>query len=484
MNWSTGDDSTGDGSLGTPFKTITRALEGATAGGVIPAGSTVQVAGGSSNVYRYTESSPGNPTGEIFPLQVVSDDITIIGSRTPKPMILVDAAAEGALFPSSVSNSAILVDGASGFRLERLDLATANFDLSTGTIPTGLKALHLRDLPGSASAATSVVDCSIDDFFHGIFVQDTSSADPGAREITIEDTSISRCGPVYPTTDDAGHAGLRLLEATTTSMTLSVRDCIFRQNHDALEPGQANLVLFDTVFDENESGLEYAGVTGGSAVVKGCRFENHAPLDVGGVPGPTGGIYCRDIVDTSIVVRETEFVNNQLGASFRGLAASVDNILDLGSGYAGTDENSPYGLTIPGQNTFTVDVTKPWPALDDDEVSYVGLFNSTNSPVLAIGNTWTYQVPEVDWLFDCNQGGLPDTASTPTTYTYPLGHVATLPAPYTTGVVGPGESFDSSTDFPFHRPIAPSTAPQERFNFSTGANLDPTTPWPTITIGQ
>ena len=440
VSWTTGDDLTGTGTLSNPFKTITHALQTASTDHTV-----VRVAGGANAIYKV---DPGASSWETFPLTAALDDVTIEGYREPKPTISLKDA-EGSFGAYSSAPAAFVVDGRTDWTFKNLRLDASEHNTNASPV----RGIHVCDLP--ANGTITVQDCEIVDFFDGIYFEDSGSYDPedDMRTIVIDSTAVSRCGPVSafsPNFDDKGHAGIRLLEAQSRAMQLTVTDCVLESNHDALEPGGAVLFVSDTRFELNENGLEYASTTqasgrhGGRAQVYGCWFVDNEPLDAaeGGVPGPTGGIVARNLELLNLSVRQTDFEGNQIGASFKGGTSGNDGGIEFGTAHSGEDR---------GDNSFVTDTTSPWYQGQDHTVSYCGLFNSADVVIHAVGNTWTFEsIPPGP---DYNQGA-DSNGQFPST----LGSLT----------IGAEVNFDSGAQFPYHRALFGTTDPQQPWNYSTG----------------
>ena len=387
VSHSTGND-TFTGGLTDPFKTIGAALN------VVQIGDTVQVAGGASNIYA----------DEDFPLVVDVPDVRIQGSRVPKPTIRLQFAQFDVMDPTK---AAILVDGVSGCVIDNLLITGAGFDKTTDAEKPeeGLHGIHVQNLPPGGEMA--IRNCTIEETFNGIFFSDGSlPPPPQKRTVEITDTEVSGCGPVKLdiTSFDQGHAAIRLLEAQTPWIDLVISDCILEDNHDALEPGESTLYLRDSMFVDNENGLEYANTPGGEAYVDGCLFQENARFalpeaDNEGNPiepfVPTGGIVARYNAGFDLTVRGTHFDRNQIGVGLRGEADSV-GVADFGSSFDPivdviTAVDPPLLIPRVGGNTFTTDTTAPWYQGLEHTVSYCGLHTTLNTEVLAVGNTWHYE---------------------------------------------------------------------------------------------
>ncbi len=233
------------------------------------------------------------------------------------------------------------------------------------------------------------------------------------------------------------------MESYSAGINRNVSDCTLKNNHDALEPGLATLILADTTFEENENGLEYASTVGGTATVSGCLFRKHAPLDptLGGVNGPTGGITMREALNLSLTVRGTDFDENQIGALLKAGTGTID---------FGTSFTSPDA----GENTFTTDTMAPWYQFMDHTVSGCGLFTGLDAVVFAVDNTWTYDATYGDLTF--NQGA--NTAGQ-------------FPASLGPTLIGPSVNFNPTTELPPHRPLFGTMDPQVPWNYSTATAL-------------
>ena len=417
------------------------------------------MAGGSGRIYAHPD--------ETFPLDIPFDDITIMGTRARHPVI--DPLGAEPLDPEAV----VLIDGRSGCRLERLWIRAGGYDLAlTGSNEAdGLHGVLVRDLPSGGSL--SIDDCEIHDLWNGVFFSDDLTFTPSSmRLVTITDTKVTKCGPWIQTASiDRGHAGIRLLEAKSSWIDLRIDSCAFNDNHDALEPGEARLLLTDTEFNQNENGLEYAVTPGGPAYVIGCTFFRNERFDplLGGASVPTAAISTRYAAGYDLTVRDTEFDKNQFAVFLKGGVAGVTATIDLGT----TNEplimnvdnsyNPPLIYPPKGGNVFVTDTTAPWHEDEDFRVSYCALFNGLDTMVFAVGNTWTYADSSNCSVAECNQGAntsgqFPDD---------PLGSTT----------IDFGTNFDLGTVLPPHRPLhvdpLPDPAdPNVPWNFSAGTEID------------
>jgi hypothetical protein len=95
----TGDDISGDGSLGLPWKTIQHAVDNVTAG------ATISVADGT-----YSNAA----TGEVFPIQVNKANLTIVSSGTAANTIISPTSNDRSAFEVTAAGVAI---GGSGFTI-------------------------------------------------------------------------------------------------------------------------------------------------------------------------------------------------------------------------------------------------------------------------------------------------------------------------------------------------------------------------------
>ena len=414
------------------------------------------MAGGSGRIYAHPD--------ETFPLNIPYDDITILGTRARHPVI--DPLGAETLDPEAV----ILIDGRSGCRLERLWIRAGNYNLDgTGTNEEdGLHGVLVRDLPSGGSL--SIDDCEIHDLWNGVFFSDDLTFTPTSmRLVNITDTKVTKCGPWIQTASfDRGHAGIRLLEAKSSWIDLRIDSCVLNDNHDALEPGEARLLLTDTDFNMNENGLEYAVTPGGTAYVIGCSFTLHERFDpdFGGVSASTAAVSTRYEAGYDLTVRNSDFEDNQFAVFLKGGVAGDTGTIDLGS----TNEplimnvdnyySPPLVYPAKGGNVFTMDTQAPWYPNEDYRVSYCALFNGLDTAVLAVGNTWTYADISNCSVADCNQGAN-------TSGQFPDDPLSSMTIDF-------GTNFDLGTLLPPHRPLstAPPSAPNVPWNFGTGTEID------------
>ena len=289
--------------------------------------------------------------------------------------------------------AAILIDNCADCRLEDIDIDASTFDKDgtsvAGVADSGLAGVAVRDLPPGADC--TIEDCVINDLFNGIFFVDTPSHVSGQRRrVQLTNTTVSECGPwAGASGSDRGHAGIRLLEAESHDIDLYITDCHLEHNHDALEPGNAQLLLRDTVFLDNENGLEYASGNDPVAYVTGCSFEGNSrfPTGDGGVSSPTGGLMVRFPSTYDITVRNSDFIDNQLGLSLRD-SAGVTGEIDLGDGVGSLVTSFPLLAVIVrpvGGSTFQVSPTCPWPSVEEHRTPFCGLFTVMDTTVLALG---------------------------------------------------------------------------------------------------
>ncbi len=423
MSWVNGNDTMGDGSATLPYKTITKGLAMVSA-----PGTTVLVAGGTNAVHQHFDPATGL-VAEVFPLTAPFDNVTIRGTNRPLPVINMKEA-EGTF---TGTPAAILVQGRTGWTIDSVQIDALDYAKTIGLPLPGIRVVDLPEGGTIMIQSTHIVDT-----FHGVWVEDTEELWLWGRSVTIQDCRIERCGPLNPTPGgDVGHAGIRLVESNSAGINLTISDCTLIDNHDALEPEVATLVLTDSTFERNENGLEFASTDGGTATVSGCLFRMHAPFDplAGGVAGPTGGITMREAEGLTLTVRATDFDRNQIGA-----------LLKKGTG--GIDFGTSFG-SFAGNNTFTTDTTAPWYQFLDHTVSCCGLFNGLDSQISAVGNTWTYIVGGGAF----NQGANP---------------AGRFPASLGTTIIGPNVNLDPTTLLPPHRPLFGTTDPQVPWNYSTG----------------
>ena len=427
---------------------------------------------------------------EQFPLTITQENTSIVGTGSRPPRISLDGAEDD--LPGTTTQAAILVDGVGSFRLERIHILGTGYDMEGHyTIEeggSGLAGLGVRDLPAGSDLAA--IDCKIDDLFNGIQFVDTPFWTPGDRRVvTISNTLIHRCGPWGSEVGiDRGHAGIRLIEAVSRDIDLYVSNCEFKFNHDALEPEDARLMLTDSVFLQNENGLEYATTPGGMGYVLGCTFElNHAflpgPEGEGGVAERTGGIVARYASSGyDLTVRDSDFVNNQLGVSLKSGPGIVGTI-DFGDGVGGIEDHiftPPVVVAPDGNNTFTTDTKCPWEDLEKHRIPFCGMFTTLDITVQAVGNTWTY----VDVLdpptslcigfssecpaLDCGQG-----VSSSGMFTQP------------NLVFGPDQNYDAVAELPYERSLDTDPAATQintAWNLSTGTEVQPGLPSIRLTV--
>ena len=462
MDWARGKD-TNQGTAASPWKTITHALAQVTGPGC-----TIEVVGGAGRVH--------DTTFETFPLTIVHDDTTIRGDDqfTSPEINLIGADVDdlGTLV-NTPQHAAFYLDGVGGCVIQNLRIDGSSYPKEThymaGDADSGVAGISIFNWKEGTSLG--IIGCVVDDTSNGIIFHDDMTWVPGDRRVvTINNTDVYRCGPWQnPTVEgDVGHAGVRLIEAESEHIDLHVSNCEFHDNHDALEPEAARLMLKSTLFMGNENGLEYADTPGGMVYVLGCTFEHNETFDPndGGVAGPTGAIVCRyTSPGYDLTVRDTDFIDNQLGISLKA-APGMTGEVDLGDGIGGLEDHvfTPPVLIRPaGNNTFDTDTTCPWPAVDSYRVSYCGLFSKLSITVQAVGNTWTYHDTSNPGPAEC-QGVSDECPGTPGDCNQGVDSSGQVSQP--DSVFGPDSNYSSSIDFPFHRALD-----------SYGAQLQVHTPW-------
>ncbi|MBL8768623.1 MAG: DUF1565 domain-containing protein [Planctomycetes bacterium] len=463
------------GSATRPFKTITRALNPAF-GSTLQDGDTVSIAPG------YYQGAPGGVGGEDFPLitAVGRKNITIAGtlgpdsqtSTTIRAVVPNPFGGGFSNFPFTTEPVCLYVN--EGWTVSGLVFEHAAFNkVPVSTNPAiQITGIRIVDLPGpSPTTDVRIMNCRFLDGFIGLHLVDTNASTIATPRFVL----VSTCwfdghGPVKAPDpqlsgvpqSDRGHQGL--LTQNHRSMTINVAGCLFTNNHDGLESGNgpfkdATINITRSTFSGNENGLE---VGSGALAVAASNFilcDANDPVDGGvgeAVLGElsTSGIGLRGtaLPGSTLTVRTTTFDRCQTGAQVRM------------AGFASLDFGSDT-LTDPGSNRFLTDITVPWPLGEAFRAPYCGLANNGDTPVLAMGNLWTYDASGAA-PFDFNQQALPVVIDGVTYGSYDS---------YTSPVVfsnANGVNFDGATGFPKPRPTSPTpTDPNSPWNLSTGTPI-------------
>jgi hypothetical protein len=275
-----GNNTTGNGTVLSPWKSITKALASIDTLGTN--GHTIYVAPGT-----YTYNS-----GEAFPLTSNKTRIAIRNTGA-KPVITAAGVPNGYFMGKTVAciapNDQWVLDG--------LIIDNDGYDKSVANSPYHrIHGVYINNLLSTFTAT----ECEIRENYWGIWIADTGS-DPihtYDREVTIEGCYFFGQGPTLTPASvpsgatTVGHAALMIGAADTLHATIA--DCTFVNNHDGLEGGQslptggntlnsAEFSVSHCVFDSNENGLEMQDST---MRVEGCVFSDNGRFD----PSTDGGI--------------------------------------------------------------------------------------------------------------------------------------------------------------------------------------------------
>jgi hypothetical protein len=371
-----GSNTTGNGTVLNPWKSITEALTHIDSLGTN--GHTVYVAPGT---YAYNSTTPAD--GETFPLTSNKTRIAIRNTGT-KPLITAAGVPSGHFSGKPVAcfapNDLWVLDG--------LVIDNSGYDKSSGAAPYNqIHGVYIDDLP----TAFATTECDFVENFWGIWIADTGSSsvhvDP--RDVSIEGCTFTGHGPTLPPTgqpDTIGHAAVMV--GAKATLTATITDCTFSENHDGIEGGQsstynsAELVVSQCDFDRNENGLE---MQDGTMRVEGCVFTDNGRFDPssgGGVTSSSFTIALGSRAQGSNVrwqVRRCTFENNQLAVGiYDAVEIAASPIYDFGTDLT----------TDPGENLFLTDITVPWP--NNYNQSTCGMWTNHPNPVYAVGNVWTY----------------------------------------------------------------------------------------------
>ncbi len=393
-----GSNTTGNGTVLNPWKSITKALAWIDTLGTN--GHTVYVAPGT---YAYNSTTPAD--GETFPLTSNKTRIAIRNTGT-KPVITAAGVSSGHFSGKPVAciapNDQWVLDG--------LIISNFGYDKSSGNAPYDkIHGVYVDDLPTSIT----ITECEITENYWGVWIADTGSSSHHAnpRDVTIEGCTFTGQGPTNVPNAGAGtvgHAGLMI--GAKDTLTATVTDCVFSENHDGMEGGQsgtynsAEFIVTQCTFDANENGLEMQDST---MRVEGCVFSDNGrfnPSTDGGVTSSTFTIALGSRAQGSNVrwqVRRCTFENNQLAVGiYDAVEIAASPIYDFGTDLT----------TDPGENLFLTDITVPWP--NNYNQSTCGMWTDHPNPVHAVGNVWTYDSGGGANNQNCDSAGEYKTGST------------------------------------------------------------------------
>jgi hypothetical protein len=369
----------------TPFKTITFALNHGLTPNIptLAPGDEIYVAPGTYDVN----------SGESFPLTSTVTNIAIYGSSATRPVI----KASGFTFNSPPSGVAAVFEPADRWVLSGLEIDNSAYLKGPGTaVPYNhIFGVYIENL-GTSFAARNL---RLFENYWGIWIAD-HAPQAAARTVTISDSVFEGQGmtiakPLFP--NDVGHAAL--VVAADSTLTATITNCSFIDNHDGIEGGQshvigtnkpdplnrAQIVVTQCLFKNNENGCE---CNDNVMFIEGCTFETNQRRD----PQFEGGVANHFTLalgnrssgqDTRYTVRRCTFDRNQIafglfGGPQVGNVGSAPIVFDLGvSG-------------DPGNNAFLTDIQVPWPNTYNE--SFCGVWTNHPNPVFAVGNYWTYDV--------------------------------------------------------------------------------------------
>ena len=425
VNPRNGNDSN-NGSSGSPFRTMNRALQFAydtnqIGPPVLPiqrifvhyVGENWPVApvgfGGSEDDGWTMDGEP--PRGP-FPLRLV-EDVDVIGvagaSSGLRPIIRIDEFSAPKAYGDvlddqwNANEPKAYLQAATDCRVENLRLLG---DLYTkGKADDRVVGIYARDATG-----LSIADCKIVDLYDGICLE--AKVVGGAQnvvEASISDCEITDHFPVVPIGQEAGHAGLWLIGPGIHEV--DVYDTLFAWNHDAIETeGKVNapsglhtdtcLSVLSSIFQDNENGLEVVGDGCLSFEVLSCQFsrnhnqESGTPKDI---TTSTAAIAMRGGAIVTGRVRDSTFENNAYSVFWApdpgavscsvppcwGGSPPTASVLDLGA------DASPGGNTLLPYSFL--------PPYDQEDPFRVHVFHAAKEPlpgellaedILAAENTW------------------------------------------------------------------------------------------------
>lgn len=399
-----GNDSTNDGSLRSPFKTLNKGLNKAwrvrhpiqnddvteadvdvvikvqrTSTPIAPAGhgGFEPVNGGWQTYAEATAGTQHDP----FPIRMIKR-VSIEGviSNGQRPRITIDETLGGTFtaWDQNPIPRRALVHGAEAANLSNLFL--------DGTVYLNKYSDRVKGVLPENLPCFSVSNCRIEKTFDGIYFRTTTSSS-GSNGSVIDCELIGLVlNFTDPDSEEQGHGGLWAIGPG--AFNVSVSETVFQDWHDGLEVAGmpttiGRLTLTNCDFTGNENGLEIVGDGEMTLDLLECTFagnhnqEDGMPLflvDSGNAPFSPAAILVGGM-DNVLTVRSCSFFN----CSFGGFVSR---------GALGTVDFGVTGSFQPGLNTFAYDFNQ-FPATQDPlRVNMYVRAPSTDATVTAGGNTW------------------------------------------------------------------------------------------------
>ncbi len=427
VNTSVGSDSTGDGSLALPYKSLNKALQAAyhlryTAPNnpctdnpqpvdldvvirvktpAVPISPSTHGGFETSGWLTYKQDCQ-QTSQPAFPIRLI-ERVTVEGVRSGglRAKVAIDDLNGSNPFNwgSTTQPQRSYFHGASSATLFNLHLDGTLYTLKNSHRPNAVFAEQVQGF--------SISRCRIEDLYDGLYFQ--ADAPQDSVSCTVTDSELISLGPIdieNPVSEDQGHSACWMVGSG--SLDISFSTTWFEGSHDAIEVAgddmtDGRLSVTGCTFFRNENGIEAVGSGQLVAAISDCNFESNynlpggMPLTIDGIPNSPGAIAARSMANT-ITVRSSSFLNN----AFHFIVSTT-----------GTYDFGESAASGPGNNGFSFDFS-PWSQQSSppDPIRVAMYVKNPAAVVLAGGNTW----------WPLNQGANAAGCLTGTKVGFPVGH--------------------------------------------------------------